>query len=92
MNKFVIATVACFVAAPSFAAITAFDPHKESFGKLGGVDVLKENPIVLYDGPPSPSALAPVPEPATWAMLVAGFGFAGFALRRRRQTIARTSV
>lgn len=28
---------------------------------------------------------APVPEPTSWAMLVAGFGLAGLALRRRRQ-------
>ncbi len=27
---------------------------------------------------------APVPEPATWAMMLIGFGFAGSALRRRR--------
>lgn len=31
-------------------------------------------------------ALAPVPEPATWAMLIIGFGAAGGALRRRRHT------
>ena len=29
-----------------------------------------------------------VPEPATWAMLIAGFGLAGAAIRRRRQTYA----
>lgn len=34
------------------------------------------------------AALAPVPEPATWAMMIAGFGIAGAALRRR----ARASV
>lgn len=28
--------------------------------------------------------LAPVPEPSTWAMMIAGFGLAGAALRRRR--------
>lgn len=28
---------------------------------------------------------APVPEPAAWAMLIGGFGFAGMALRRRTQ-------
>ncbi|MEP6785165.1 MAG: PEPxxWA-CTERM sorting domain-containing protein [Sphingomonadales bacterium] len=27
---------------------------------------------------------APVPEPATWAMMVAGFGAVGFAMRRRQ--------
>lgn len=36
--------------------------------------------------PPSPDAiLAAVPEPATWAMLLAGFGMVGFALRRRQR-------
>lgn len=29
--------------------------------------------------------LAPVPEPATWMMMLAGFGAAGVALRRRRR-------
>ncbi len=31
---------------------------------------------------------APVPEPASWAMLVAGFGLIGVGLRRRRPAIA----
>ncbi|PZO87778.1 MAG: hypothetical protein DI623_14055 [Sphingomonas sanxanigenens] len=31
---------------------------------------------------------ASVPEPATWAMLIAGFGMVGAAVRRRRTTIA----
>jgi len=31
----------------------------------------------------TPPALAPVPEPAIWAMMIAGFGFAGSALRRK---------
>jgi hypothetical protein len=30
---------------------------------------------------------AGVPEPATWAMLIAGFGFVGFAARRRRTAV-----
>jgi len=30
-------------------------------------------------------SFAPVPEPAAWAMLIGGFGFAGMALRRRTQ-------
>ena len=32
----------------------------------------------------TPAATAPVPEVATWAMMIAGFGLAGAALRRRR--------
>lgn len=31
---------------------------------------------------------ATVPEPGTWAMLIAGFGFVGAALRRRRTITA----
>lgn len=30
-----------------------------------------------------------IPEPASWAMLVAGFGIAGVALRRRKPAVAR---
>jgi len=30
-------------------------------------------------------AVAAIPEPSTWAMLIAGFGMVGFASRRRRQ-------
>ena len=33
-----------------------------------------------------------VPEPATWAMMVAGFAMAGFALRRRASEVRRTGV
>jgi hypothetical protein len=29
-----------------------------------------------------------VPEPATWALMISGFGLAGAALRRRRQVSA----
>lgn len=31
----------------------------------------------------------PVPEPATWAMMVAGFGAVGYALRRREKVTAK---
>jgi hypothetical protein len=34
------------------------------------------------------SGMTPVPEPATWALLVAGFALAGGALRRRRGVAA----
>lgn len=35
-----------------------------------------------------PITLEPVPEPATWAMLIAGFGFVGTAQRRRTRTLS----
>lgn len=34
------------------------------------------------------NAVTPVPEPATWLMLIAGFGMAGAAMRRRSQAAA----
>jgi opacity protein-like surface antigen len=36
------------------------------------------------------AGVAAVPEPATWAMMIAGFGFVGGAMRRRTRT--RTSI
>jgi opacity protein-like surface antigen len=36
--------------------------------------------------------VAGVPEPAAWGMMIGGFGMAGFALRRRRQKVAKVSV
>lgn len=36
-----------------------------------------------------PVALAPVPEPATWAMMMLGFGGVGFAMRRKQTVGAR---
>lgn len=49
-----------------------------SFGEVGTVDV--------RNGPPSRLTLnfAAVPEPATWAMMLFGFGGIGIAMRRRR--------
>ncbi|MBN8815052.1 MAG: PEP-CTERM sorting domain-containing protein [Sphingomonas sp.] len=34
-------------------------------------------------------ATAPVPEPATWAMMIMGFGLMGAAMRRNRKVTAR---
>lgn len=42
-----------------------------------------------YAGTISFSPTAAVPEPATWAMMVLGFGAVGFAMRRRPETRVR---
>ncbi len=39
----------------------------------------------------SESGVPPVPEPATWAMMLMGFGAAGYAMRRRRRQTAVVS-
>jgi hypothetical protein len=43
-----------------------------------------------FSADPSPTALAAaaVPEPATWTMLLAGFGLVGFSMRRRKNEVA----
>jgi len=35
-------------------------------------------------------SVSPTPEPATWAMMIGGFGIAGVSLRRRRQKVSVT--
>lgn len=49
------------------------------YGSFGGYDYT----FRTY----SDNALGAVPEPASWALMVAGFGLAGIAMRRRRQTV-----
>lgn len=44
------------------------------FGSLGGIDQLKQTEI---------SGITPVPEPQTYAMLLAGLGLVGFVARRK---------
>jgi hypothetical protein len=39
-----------------------------------------------FDWDNNPVVAAPAPEPATWALMLGGFGLAGAALRRRRAT------
>lgn len=59
----------------------AYDDATQIYGmRFGGNYILVTG---SEDGTPAPS-VGGVPEPATWAMLLAGFGLIGFAARRRR--------
>ena len=86
--KKTIALIGCSVllASPALATITLPAPLADA--AMGGIaknGAIFESPIVLYDGPTEPlPASVTVPEPATWALLIAGFGLVGAAARRRR--------
>ena len=48
----------------------------------GGVDILKQVRI-------EPSDPGAIPEPATWGMMLMGFGAAGYTMRRRRKYVLK---
>ena len=57
------------------------------FDALGwdlSLDILA-NPGLSQDHQPHPWDYLAVPEPSTWAMMIAGFGMVGFAMRRSRK-------
>ena len=62
-----------------FAAATSVTGGNALYGSLDGT------PIIVVDRLP---AMPGVPEPASWAMLIAGFGLMGVVMRRRRGTVA----
>lgn len=61
----------------SFAPAFTFNGGNLSFN-VSGLSVNAGDSVVF-------NIAAAVPEPASWAMMIAGFGLAGAALRRRRQ-------
>lgn len=64
------------LAAPAMAIAPVPDPRIEAFSGLPSNPGAKNLPEPVS---------GMVPEPATWAMLIAGFGMVGLAARRRRQ-------
>ena len=66
----------------SFLPTTGFTPGHYGFNIWPRTGLGNNNQI--SDFAPDNATLAAVPEPATWALMIAGFGFAGGVLRRRR--------
>lgn len=56
-----------------------------SIGKVAGVSFTSDSGVFLTK---AGGAVGGVPEPASWAMLIAGFGLTGATLRRRRALTA----
>jgi hypothetical protein len=79
----------------------AYGTYQNFFNADGNTDVISRAWTTATDGSVGNSrdalqttfALIPAtPEPATWAMMVLGFGIAGAALRRRRHAFRAASV
>lgn len=56
-----------------------------TFGLTNRRDTDETNPFYLRQ-------IAPVPEPAVWALLISGFGLVGLSLRRRRETLGHVNA
>ena len=75
----------------SFVFNTPFAPPNADPTNPGGEynakDVIIDRAYVVADanGGGTPIPVAAVPEPATWAMMIVGFGVVGFGLRRRHK-------
>jgi hypothetical protein len=69
----------------SLLPTTGFDPEKYGFNLWPRSGLATNDQI--SDFAPQNANLAPVPEASTWALMIAGFGLMGGALRRRRHTL-----
>lgn len=70
-------------------------------GFLNGNNLLQVNTVNLAQNGGNPtgvrvefleSSVAAVPEPSAWALMIAGFAMTGFAMRRRRKPMIKTTV
>lgn len=73
------------------------DPHYDAPFDFSNSPLVATS-VVFSVGPDNDSAMGigevqffggAVPEPASWAMMVGGFGLAGLAMRRRQRTALR---
>jgi hypothetical protein len=78
---------AAFLAASGGTALGARDRLLSNFNNgLGYFNIHS----TVFRGGELRGQLAGIPEPASWGMMIVGFGFAGGAMRRRRQSVRVT--
>lgn len=70
-----------------FRTVTAGDVHCNTIGHCGGVFSASPGGIGGTGGAGGTTGSG-APEPAAWALMIAGFGLTGAALRRRRTPVA----
>ncbi len=90
IDSFDIATLAPIVTPGGFNAFmfrgVAYDDGTKIYGlRFGGNYLLLTG---TKDGVPPTPGPGGIPEPATWAMLILGFGLVGSAARRRRTVVS----
>lgn len=89
----------------TFAAVllnnTPFDlSGNKRFGEVFDVPATGKNTLDVYYNTTAGSrftgevsfAAGPVPEPATWALMLLGVGFVGFAMRRQQKNNVRAAI
>lgn len=72
---------------PLFTGSTSAPVFVPGVYQLGGA-VSGDATLTISEG----ISAAPIPEPATWAVMILGFGMAGHALRRRTVTFVRSEA
>lgn len=86
----------CYTAAPTSTATTAAcGPNAENIGTMAFWNNVHPTGTVhalLGKGMLDTLGVSDVPEPATWVLLIGGFGMIGVALRTRRQPVAGHSL
>jgi hypothetical protein len=86
-----------FLDTPNLRYFPLNSPQAFFFGNAYiGIESLANKSLIVYDGVDYGwhnyvSAVLPVPEPATWALLLAGFGSLGAGLRRGRARLSPPS-
>ena len=66
------------------------DTRQNGEDSAGSADFIRISDVAT-GAPPVSTTVAAVPEPASWALMLVGFGSVGFAIRRRQKVAANVS-